>query len=122
FEYKPQFKLTLSFNNRPTVRGQDEGIWRRLLLVPFPVQIPRDERDPALADRLMAEQSGILNRLLQALEIFREIGLAVPDAVRAATASYRDDSDPVGQFLTTAVEQTGNTADTVTAKALYGAY
>jgi hypothetical protein len=35
FEFKPQFKLCLSFNNKPYIRGQDEGIWRRLLLVPF---------------------------------------------------------------------------------------
>jgi putative DNA primase/helicase len=37
----PKFKVMLSFNNKPPVRGQDEGIWRRILLVPFNSFMPK---------------------------------------------------------------------------------
>ena len=74
FEYMPQFKLLLSFNNKPQVRGQDEGIWRRLLLVPFEVTIPKEARDPEFSKKLEAEGSGILNWMLDGYRLWRETG------------------------------------------------
>lgn len=99
FEFTPQFKLVVSCNNRPTVRGQDEGIWRRMLLVPFGVTIPPEQRDKKLLEKLAAELSGILNWLVQGASLYLETGLQVPDGVRAATEGYRQDSDPLGEFL-----------------------
>lgn len=99
FEFQPNFKLTLSFNNKPAVRGQDEGIWRRLLLVPFKNIVPRERRDVQLKYKLRAELSGILNWALDGLRLYYENGLSPPDAVSEATAAYRDESDPVGQFI-----------------------
>jgi putative DNA primase/helicase len=40
FQFKPQFKLFLAANHKPVIRGTDEGIWRRVRLIPFTVQIP----------------------------------------------------------------------------------
>lgn len=105
FDFDPQFKITLSFNNQPTIRGTDEGIWRRLLMVPFNVVIPRAERDRRLSAKLEGELSGILNWLLEGYVLWRERGLDVPEAVRAATASFRDENDPIGRFLDVAIEK-----------------
>ena len=99
FEFDPVFKLALSFNKRPTVRGHDEGIWRRLLLVPFDVAIAREHQDKGLDDRLKTEAAGVLNWMIGGFEMWRKEGLRVPDKVRAATESYRSDSDPIGLFL-----------------------
>jgi putative DNA primase/helicase len=99
FKFYPQFKLTISGNYRPTISGADEGIWRRLRLVPFNVFIPKEERDIHLAEKLRAEASGILNRLLDGLRLWCDKGLIEPDAVTAATAQYRSASDPLGRFL-----------------------
>lgn len=41
FEFRPEFKLVFSCNIKPTIRGADEGIWRRIMLVPFDKQILR---------------------------------------------------------------------------------
>lgn len=101
FEFAPQFKAVISFNNKPTVRGADDGIWRRLLLVPFTVRV--DKPDLHLKERLKAEASGILNWLLAGYRQWRAAGLMVPDSVRAATDDYRADSDIVGEFLKIAV-------------------
>jgi putative DNA primase/helicase len=99
FEFRPTFKLVMLGNHRPRVDGTDEGFWRRVLLVPWLVIIPEAERDPYLVDKLKGEQSGILNRMLDGVRDYLDHGLQPPDAVRAATADYRDDSDPIGQFL-----------------------
>ncbi len=99
FAFKPQFKLVISGNHRPAVRGVDKGIWRRLRLVPWNVTIPEAERDKKLKVSLLAEGSGILNRLLDGLRDWLDCGLVQPDQVTAATAKYREDSDTLGRFL-----------------------
>ena len=121
FEFKPIFKLTLSGNNQPTIRGQDEGIWRRLLLVPFEETIPEEERVGDFDDHLYgAEAPGILNWLLDGCRLWLDKGLAVPEGVRAATATYRSESDSLGEFLSACV--TPLEKSMVPAKTLYETY
>lgn len=103
FEFTPQFKLLLSCNNKPNDRGNDEGTWRRVLLVPFEETIPKDERDKHLVEKLQAEASGILNWLVQGAALYLAHGLQVPESIRAATGEYRHESDPMGEFLRTCV-------------------
>jgi putative DNA primase/helicase len=47
-------------NHKPLVGGTDEGIWRRLRLVPFEVIIPGEERDEDLGGKLAGEAGAIL--------------------------------------------------------------
>ena len=59
FDFKPTFKLWLAANHLPTIRGTDDGIWRRIR-IPFEVQIPDHERDEQLGEKLRREYPGIL--------------------------------------------------------------
>jgi putative DNA primase/helicase len=99
FSFIPQFKLTMSGNHQPQIIGGDEGIWARVLKVPWPIIVPAERRDPRLGDKLRAEASGILNRLLDGLRDYVDNGLVIPESVAAATAEYRADSDPAGRFM-----------------------
>ena len=99
FEFRPCFKLTMQGNYKPRIDGTDEGMWSRMLLVPWLVMIPAEERDTALGDKLKAEGSGILNRLLDGLRDYLDAGLSPPELVLSATQEYREDSDPIGRFL-----------------------
>ena len=103
FKFKPSFKLTISGNYRPQIAGADEGIWRRLMLVPWPVQIPAGERDLQLMAKLRAEKAGIFNRILDGLRDYLDGGLVIPSEVSDATQIYREDSDPLGRFLNVAL-------------------
>lgn len=121
FEFAPEFKLVLSGNNRPQIRGQDEGIWRRLALVEFPVQLPPEERIKDYHVRLFrAEAPGILNWLLDGLRLYLDGGLCVPEAVLAATQLYRQDSNSASRFVSDCVVRAEGV--TVRASDLYGAY
>ena len=42
------------------MRGTDEGIWSRIMLIPFEVTIAKDKRDPLLKQKLASELPGIL--------------------------------------------------------------
>lgn len=97
--FDPTHTLILFTNHKPQIRGSDEAIWRRVRLVPWEVTIPEAERDIALADKLRAESPGILNWIIDGARTFLTQGFDPPDAVRAATASYRTAEDVVGRFI-----------------------
>jgi len=97
--FSPSHTLVMFSNQRPRVQVQDEGMWRRLRLVPWDVTIPSQERDEHLADKLAAEAPGILLWLVEGARIYLADGLSAPEAVRAATDGYRTSEDTVGQFL-----------------------
>lgn len=99
YEFEPTWKLWLSSNYRPHVHGTDEGIWRRIRLIEWPVSIPKPDQDPELGTKLEAESPGILRWALDGLEQWLDIGLAEPAAVIVSTASYRAAEDLVGRFL-----------------------
>jgi putative DNA primase/helicase len=99
FTFRPPFKLWLYGNYKPTIKGTDDGIWRRVRLVPFTVQIPEGERDATLPAKLRAELPGILAWAVRGWQDFQRHGLGTPAAVTEATAEYRAESDTLGQFL-----------------------
>jgi len=99
FEFTPQFKLLIAGNHRPGVRSVDEAMRRRLHLVPFGVTIPKEERDPGLADRLREEWPGILSWAIEGCLEWQGRGLAPPPAVTSATADYLDAEDSFATWL-----------------------
>ena len=121
-EVRPVAKITISGNHKPQVRGTDDGIWRRLLLVPWDVQIPKTERDPALLSKLLDEGPGILNWMVEGLLDYLEGGLREPQAVLDATEEYRADSDPVGGFLAACCVVTGRPEDFILTRDLVDAF
>lgn len=120
FEMTPLFKLLMSGNYRPKIRGTDEGIWRRMRLVPWIVTIPEGERDPDFGLKLEREASGILNHLLAGLCDWLQNRLNMPKDVADATAEYRKDSDVLGRFLESCVETKDK--DRVQSSALYAVF
>jgi putative DNA primase/helicase len=120
FEYRPTFKLIIAANHKPTVRGTDDAIWRRLRLVSFPVQIPQAERDRELPRKLLGELPGILAWAVRGCLEWQQGGLGVPPEVRAATEAYREEMDPLAGFLD--ARCTTEPTAAVLAKDLYDAY
>jgi putative DNA primase/helicase len=121
FDFMPSFKVFLAANHKPVIRGTDEGIWRRVRLIPFTVQIPPDEQDKDLLAKLRDELPGILAWAVAGCLLWqREGGLGIPEEVRAATAAYRTDSDTLGAFLEEYCERGDGYSETT--QNLYAAY
>jgi putative DNA primase/helicase len=90
----------MSGNGKPKIDGTDNGIWRRMLVMHWSVEIPEGRRrdfDEIVAD-LLTERDGILNWLIAGAVDYLENGLYIAPAARAATEEYRVDMDPVRQF------------------------
>jgi putative DNA primase/helicase len=98
FDFPPSHKLLTSGNYKPSLSNVDEAIRRRILLVPFTVEIPERERDPMLANKLKAEWPAILRWMVDGCFEWQRVGLAVPKIVREATDTYFSDQDAITQW------------------------
>ncbi len=97
--YVPSHKLVISGNRKPSVRGTDLGMWRRLRVIPFGITIPPEERDRELLDKLGSELPGILTWAMQGCLEWQRIGLGDPPEVVEATETYREEQDVVAGFV-----------------------
>ncbi|MCK9984592.1 MAG: putative DNA primase/helicase [Azoarcus sp.] len=99
FDFIPKFKLWLGGNHRPVIRGDDHGIWRRIVLIPFLVTIPPEKRDKDLAEKLRAEYPGVLNWLIRGCLEWQQQGIALPPEVMREVDQYKSDMDLIAQWL-----------------------
>jgi putative DNA primase/helicase len=99
FDYTPQFKLLFEGNHKPGLRSIDEAIRRRLHLILFPVKIRDEVKDLKLRDKLKVEWPGILLWMIEGCMKWQTIGLAPPEAVRAATDDYLESEDSVAAWI-----------------------
>ena len=99
FEFYPEFKIVLVTNHKPRIKGTDNGIWRRVLLVPFQYTVPTTKQDKYLEQKLKEEAKGILRWMVEGYSKWRDDGLQIPDSIRAFTEDYRTEEDNLGAFL-----------------------
>jgi putative DNA primase/helicase len=99
FDFLPTHKLIIRGNHKPVINGTDEGIWRRLRLIPFIVTIPPDEQDQALVEKLRQELPGILRWAVHGCLEWQREGLKPPPAIVEAVREYRQESDTLGRFI-----------------------
>ena len=99
FDFYPTFKLFIAGNYKPNLKNVDEAMRRRLLLVPFTVQIPPAERNIHLTEELETEWPAILRWAIDGCLEWGQIGLAPPAVVTDATAEYFAAEDAFGLWL-----------------------
>ena len=101
FDIVPKWKTSGSGNSKPNIKGVDEGIWRRMILLEWADSIPEEKQRNfnEVMDEFKAERSGILNWLLSGLVDYLNNGLAIPDIIKSDTADYRAEQDIVQAFL-----------------------
>ena len=100
FEYMPSFTAWLRTNHKPIITGEDDGIWRRLVILRFGKKFLDHEKDPFLENKLLEERDGILQWMLEGARMYLKDGLKLSPRIRSEIATYRTDSDLLGEFLT----------------------
>ena len=107
FDFTPAFKLFITGNHKPRLDNVDEAMRHRLMLVPFTVHIPPEERDLDLPRKLEAEWPAILRWAIDGCLEWQRIGLAPPKSVTEATDDYFSDQDLHQQWLDDCTEDGG---------------
>lgn len=111
----PAFTPWLVTNHAPTIEGADAALWRRIVVVPFDVQIPKTEEDARFRESLGSPsgRAAILAWLVAGYEAY----LADPDALQSipvgamvANAKFRAEVSDLAVFLND-VCQTGPVDD-----------
>lgn len=110
FEFDPTHKLILCTNHRPRIGDTDDGIWRRVALVPFLQRFWNPDKkgdfgpshlrqNKHLMRDLLKEASGILAWMVAGCLQWQRDGLGIPPEVEDETAKYRADEDVLGSYL-----------------------
>lgn len=104
FVSRPTARILLSTNRLPHISDRSDGVWRRLMLLPFTAKIPKARQvrgmDTPSWWKEQNELSGILNWSLEGLRVLRQRGhFDAPECSAQALEEYRRDSNPARQFL-----------------------
>ena len=99
FEFTPQLKLWMATNHKPYVRGRDEGIWRRFVIIPFEKQIPLNEIDKDLTKKLKQELPAIIKWCVDGYLEWQRIGLSEPAIIKEQRDEYRTEMDSIAAFI-----------------------
>lgn len=99
FEYTPEFKIWIATNHKPVIRGTDVGIWRRIKLIPFEVNISAEKVDKNLKYKLRKEFPQILRWAVDGCRMWMTEGIEEPECVLEAVKEYKQEMDLLAGFI-----------------------
>jgi P4 family phage/plasmid primase-like protien len=102
FKYVPSHTLVLYTNHLPRVGANDEGTWRRLIVIPFNAKIEGNSDIKNYTDYLVQNAgSYVLTWIIEGAQKVIKNGfkLKLPACVEYAIKNYRQDNDWLGAFL-----------------------
>ncbi|WP_379156124.1 phage/plasmid primase, P4 family [Paenibacillus sp. sgz5001063] len=110
YSFTPICKFLFSVNALPRNTDHSHGLYRRLQLIPFDLEIPDDKQDLGLIEKLEAELPGILNWALDGLERLRENNFIFTDSERsrALLRRYKQEQNPLQVFITEFIDSGSN--------------
>ncbi|MCZ6680324.1 MAG: phage/plasmid primase, P4 family [Candidatus Poribacteria bacterium] len=98
---KQRPRLAFSSNHYPNFKDRSEGIWNRMILIPFRNVVPEEERDPNLIEYLIAnELPGIFNWAIEGYaRLVQNGGFTDSFVMRKERDDYRDQTVPTRIFF-----------------------
>jgi P4 family phage/plasmid primase-like protien len=121
-EFDPTSKFWIAGNHKPIIRGNDEGVRRRIIIIPFAKHFPNEQQESRekLLNSMKSELSGILNWALEGYLDYKEHGLNPPAVIKNVTTEYLNEMDVVQNFIDDFCEEKNNL--TVSFKVFYDTY
>ena len=109
-EFMPTAKFFIRGNNRPNIGDTTDGMWRRIIMLPFLNKVPPEKVDRNLEKKLRDEAEGILAWMVQGCLAWHREGLNAPASIIAGVEQYRRDEDPVSEWIEARIDNGGFTS------------
>ena len=127
FSYRPTFKIILCTNYKLQVKGTDDGIWRRIITVPFNYSFVGAERDNLyFENKLVPELSGIFNWLIEGYNMYKNNNFSLvpaegtlPEAILEEGRAYKASMDVLTSFVEEYLIETGDKEDYVLLREMF---
>jgi putative DNA primase/helicase len=116
-------KFIFNTNVLPKDIEQNDGFFRRFIIIHFDQQIKDEEKNPRLAQEIVeTELPGIFNWVLEGLDrVLKQQGFSSCPSIDASIAEYRKSSDSLALFLEDG-DYEPSKDDTITLKELFSRY
>jgi P4 family phage/plasmid primase-like protien len=103
-EVTPTWVVFMPTNHLPIIRSEDDGIWRKIIVLPFERSFIKDPNivpDTRRKEKVRAEAAGILRWAVEGARMYLKDGLRIPQKVKDKNAAYRQNSDVLGEWIET---------------------
>lgn len=103
FDFTPTHTLVLYTNHLPKVKGTDDGIWRRIIVIPFNHKFTKDNTDIKNYSDVLYEEAGefVLTWVIEGAKKAYESNFKLrnPSIVQEAINNYKKQNDWFGIFI-----------------------
>lgn len=109
-EINPTWTVFMATNHKPIVKGNDNGIWRRLVLIPFERNFENDPnlvKDVTRNEKLALEAEGVLAWIIAGTAQYMRRGLGAPEKIRKARDTYRSQMDLLSEWIEECCQEGG---------------
>jgi len=107
-KFRPQYKLMLVCNTKPTIASLDGGTWRRIMTIDFKSKFVKNpdpnkpyqfKKDELLNEKLPLYAEAFLSILVHEHVLYRKHGLEEPEEVTTSTEEYKMKNDIWRTFI-----------------------
>ena len=125
FSFTPTHTVILYTNHLPRVGATDDGIWRRLIVIPFRAKFEGKSDTKNYGDQLQQKAGpAVLSWIIEGAKKVIDSGFRIsePEIVRDSISEYREQNDWLTQFLTECCDITDDPMDEAPSGELYQTY
>jgi len=112
-EVYPTWVAFMPTNHLPIIKGDDKGIWRKIVVLPFQRDFTVDatlEKDIHRKEKLRGEASGILRWCVEGALEYQRKGLEIPESIQRASDEYKNEMDLLSDWLFSCCEESDKCA------------
>lgn len=125
YQFTTRAKFYFAGNEKPLSQDKEEGLYRRLIFVPFNAYFGPEQADPHLEKKLKDPQvlSYIARKAIESIQTRKERGrFKIPEVSLAEMEEYKDTNDQERVFVNERLHFTKNPADFVPTMKIYEVY
>lgn len=124
YTIKNRCKLIMACNELPKSSDRSDGLYRRMLLIPFNAKFTEQNKDPQIREKLLKELPGIFNLAIEGYKrlVANNYNFTRAESLEKAMSEYKLENDNIRLWEHNNLEYTGNDDDYIFKHKVYEHY